>query len=329
VRHNDFKFALYDILIVLFTETSCSGTAMNFRKVRVFYNRRSGVGGQSLPRIQEAFSSFWREKTEDLAWYFPADEAESDSMLSAALNDGADCVIVCGGDGTVSSIGTKLIGTNVCLGVVPTGSGNGLARHFAQSLNPSAAIERLASGSIRNMDVGYVNDSPFLVSASAAWDAALVKAYNMSPMRGLGSYVIAGIYTFFEFSPKPVRIIVDNSETIDIDRPLLLTIGNLSGWGFGALIDKEADGCDGRMELVAANQKDAPLLLAKIAEVFTRGVMNLPNVIYRKIRHVRIERAEAQHIQLDGELREGSKNLEISVRPAALRILVPSPPATS
>lgn len=247
-------------------------------------------------------------------------------MLSHALDDGADCIIIGGGDGTVSSIGTKLIGKDVCMGVVPLGSGNGLARHFSQSLNPADAVEQLSKGFVREMDVGYVNSEPFLVSASAAWDAAMVKAYNLSPVRGIGSYVLAGVYSFFEYSPKPVRIIIDGSEIIDLDRPLLLTIGNLSGWGGGALIAKSANGCDGRLELVAARQQDAPLLLANISDVFDRGLVNLPNVICRKFKTLRIERMESQAVQLDGELHDAPKNLDITVQQGALKILVPTGP---
>ncbi len=295
---------------------------MKFKKVRIFYNRKSGPGSY-LRRVQDAFSKHWKQTAEDLAWYFPSSLEESARMLDHALEDGTDCIIVGGGDGTVSSIGTQLIGKHVCMGVVPLGSGNGLARHFSQSLNPAEAVEELARGFVREMDVGYVNEHPFLVSASTAWDAAIVKAYNMSPIRGIGSYVFAGIYSFFEYSPKPVRMIIDESEIIDLDRPLLLTIGNLSGWGGGALIAKSADGSDGRLELVASRQQDAPLLLANISNVFDQGLVNLPNVICRKFKKLRVERMEAQPIQLDGELHEASKNLDITVKKSALKILVP------
>ncbi len=298
---------------------------MKFKKVRIFYNRKSGPGSY-LRRVQDAFSRHWKHAADDLAWYFPGSPEESAQMLSHALEDGADCIVIGGGDGTVSSIGTKLIGEDVCMGVVPLGSGNGLARHFSQSLNPAEAVEQLSHGFIREMDVGFVNGEPFLVSASAAWDAAIVKAYNMSPVRGIGSYVLAGVYSFFEYSPRPVRIIIDGSEIIDLDRPLLLTIGNLSGWGGGALIAKSADGCDGRLELVAARQQDAPLLLAHISEVFDRGLVNLPNVICRRFKTLRIERTESQAVQLDGELHDAPKNLDITVQRGALKILVPSGP---
>lgn len=247
-------------------------------------------------------------------------------MLDRALEDGADSIIIGGGDGTVNSIGTRLIGTSVCMGVIPLGSGNGLARHFSQSLDPAEAVEELAVASVREMDVGFVNESPFLVSASAAWDAAIVKAFDRSPLRGVGSYVLAGVYSFFEYVPKPVRMIVDEYEIIDLDRPFLLTIGNLSGWGGGAKIAKMADGSDGRLELVAARQQDAPALLANIPEVFDGGIAKLPNVIFRKFQTLRIERTEAQPIQLDGELIEAPKNLVVTVQRDAIRVLVPSRP---
>lgn len=296
---------------------------MKFRKTRVFYNRKSGTGS-SLRQVQDAFSEHWKNRTEDLAWYFPTSPEESWAMLDRALEDGTDSIIIGGGDGTVASIGTRLIGTSVCIGVIPLGSGNGLARHFSQSLDPEEAVEQLASATVREMDVGFVNDLPFLVSASAAWDAAIVKAYDRSPLRGVGSYVLAGVYSFFEYVPKPVRIIVDGNEIIDLDRPFLLTIGNLSGWGGGARIARMADGSDGRLEFVAARQQDAAGLLANIAEVFDGGLAKLPRVIFRKFQTLRIERTESQPIQLDGELTEAPKTLEVTVQRAAIRVLVPT-----
>lgn len=298
---------------------------MKFRKVRVFYNRKSGAGF-SFRRVQDAFSLHWKNVTDDLAWYFPESLEASDRMTTCAINDDVDCIVICGGDGTVSSIGTKLIGSNVCMGVIPTGTGNGLARHFSQSMNYAEAVEQLASGFVKEMDVGYVNDIPFLVSASAAWDAAMLKAYHMLHLKGVGTYVLAGVYSFFDYTPKPVRMVIDNTEIIDIERPFLLTIGNLCGWGGGALIDKTADGSDGRLELVAARKQDAPLLLANIADVFDRGLMNLPNVIFRRFKTLRIDRTESQPIQLDGELHDAPKNLEVTVKKGMLKILVPLGP---
>lgn len=94
---------------------------MTFRKVRVFYNRRSGPGASRFHRVEEAFAKEWKDAAEDLAWYFPASREDSSRKVRAALDDGTDCVVVCGGDGTVSSIGRELIGSGVPMGVVPLG----------------------------------------------------------------------------------------------------------------------------------------------------------------------------------------------------------------
>ena len=76
------------------------------------------------------------------------------------------------------SVGRRLAGTGVAMGVVPLGSGNGLARHFGQSLDPAESVEQLAAGAPCDIDVGVAGGVPFLVSASVAWDAALVEAYD-------------------------------------------------------------------------------------------------------------------------------------------------------
>ena len=99
-------------------------------------------------QVQAAFAKYWREVSDDIAWYFPSSKEESDRLVDLAIADGVDCIIAGGGDGTIASIGKKLIGTNVVLGVIPLGSGNGLARHFSQSLKPSDAVMELANSTI-------------------------------------------------------------------------------------------------------------------------------------------------------------------------------------
>lgn len=299
---------------------------MTFRKVRVFYNRRSGPGASRFHRVEEAFSKEWKDAAEDLAWYFPASREESSRMVRAALADGADCIVVCGGDGTVSSIGRELVGTGVPMGVVPLGSGNGLARHFGQDLDPAASVAQLARGAVRDLDVGYADGAPFLVSASVAWDAELVRAYDKMPLRGVGSYVLAGAVSFLDYASQPLTVTVDGAETFTIEDPFLFTIGNVSGWGGGALIDPDSDPSDGRMELVAGRRRDAPRMLADIASVFTTGTSSLPGAINRSFHDLLVERPEGRPIQLDGELVAAGRAVRFTVESGRMKLLVPEPP---
>ena len=299
---------------------------MRFRKVRILYNRRSGPGVSRFLRIEDAFSRFWAGVADDIAWYFPASREESDRQIRHALDDGADLIVACGGDGTVSTIGSALAGTGVPLAVVPLGSGNGLARHFRQSLHPVRAIEELAQGTVVPLDMGRVNGHPFLVSASIAWDAELVRAYDRLPMRGIGSYILAGAATLPDYTPQPLEVSLDDSPPEAFDDIFLFTVGNVSGWGGGALIDPDADAADGRMEMLAGRRRDAPRMLADIAIVFRKGGKTLPRAIFRTFSRMTIQRQKAQSIQLDGELVPADATLEFSVETHALRILVPDKP---
>ena len=301
---------------------------MSFRKVRLLYNRRSGPGHSRLEAVQRAVSRHWGAVA-DRAWYFPADAAESDAMVAAAVADGADCVLVCGGDGTVSSVGRRLAGTGVAMGVVPLGSGNGLARHFGQSLDPEESVAQLAAGAPRDIDVGVAGGVPFLVSASVAWDAALVEAYDAIPFRGVASYALAGAWAYFDYKPQPVEATVDGGETIRLEQPFLFSVGNLAGWGGGALIDADASAEDGRLELVAAERSDAPAMLAALPRVFRQGCKALPGVAYRTFRRLRVVRPAPAAVQLDGELVDLPAAFDVAVRPAALRLLAPAPAVAS
>ncbi len=295
---------------------------MKFKKVRVFFNRRSGIGS-SFMQVQAAFSKYWGEVSQDIAWYFPSSKEESDRLVDLSIADGVDCIIAGGGDGTIASIGKKLIGTDVTLGVIPLGSGNGLARHFSQSMNPVNAVRELANSAIVGMDVGYINGHPFLVSASIAWESDMVDLYNRFPVRGVGSYVMAGIGTFFTYRASETTISIPGESDVTIKKPLLLTLGNLSGWGGGAFIDVDASGCDGKLELVYAETIYAPIMLAHITRVFETGLKSLPYVTMKKVSTARLVRKDAVPIQLDGELIEADKELEISIKQNMLKVLIP------
>lgn len=295
---------------------------MKFKKVRVFFNRRSGIGS-SFMQVQAAFSKYWGEVSQDIAWYFPSSKEESDRLVDLSIADGVDCIIAGGGDGTIASIGKKLIGIDVTLGVIPLGSGNGLARHFSQSMNPVNAVRELANSAIVGMDVGYINGHPFLVSASIAWESDMVDLYNRFPVRGVGSYVMAGIGTFFTYRASETTISIPGESDVTIKKPLLLTLGNLSGWGGGAFIDVDASGCDGKLELVYAETIYAPIMLAHITRVFETGLKSLPYVTMKKVSTARLVRKDAVPIQLDGELIEADKELEISIKQNMLKVLIP------
>jgi diacylglycerol kinase (ATP) len=291
-------------------------------KVRILINPNAGMGF-ALDRIREALIKHWDIPGSDLAIQFSTSKEDGQAKARKAVEDGVGRLLVIGGDGMVNSIGTVLIGTDTALGVIPAGSGNGFARHFDIPLDLVKATEALASAQTHRIDIGLANGQPFFVTCSLAWDAALVSVFDKSPVRGVLPYVFAAVYKFFEYTPQPFTLIIDEEEEFTIEDPQLCTVANLSQYGGGARIAPGAQADDGKLQLVTVRQRDLPMILPMLGKLFDGTIDRLNGIHTRPFRTLTVRRKEAGPMQLDGELLSAPAEVKISVRPRALNVLVP------
>jgi diacylglycerol kinase family enzyme len=214
----------------------------------------------------------------------------------------------------------------VCLGTIPAGSGNGLARHFGIPLSPVKAACKLVNGEVKRIDVGLVNERPFFITCSMAWDAAIVRSFDKMPMRGILPYIFAGAYELLEYRPSEVTMEFDDGgEPLVVSDPLVCTVANLSQYGGGAVIAPSAEADDGLLELVIARCQHVPLLIANIGKFLGGSIDDIPKVISRRFRSLVAHRPAAGIIQVDGELVDSPADVRISVNPRAINVLVPPP----
>jgi diacylglycerol kinase family enzyme len=292
------------------------------RKVLVLINQRSGLP-KSFATMQRALDRYWDRPGTDLTYQFSQSPEDGRDKALRAVDRGAHTVLAVGGDGTVNTIGRALAGTPAALGVVPTGSGNGFARHFGIPLTPARAVEALAGSTAQVIDMGYADDNPFLVTCSMAWDAALVRSFEKSPVRGIVPYVFAGVYELFDYEPQDIRVELDGHTRLAFKEPMVFTIANLTQYGGGARIAPQARPDDGQLELVVALRQDTPKLLANIGRLFDGSVAELPEVVSRRFCRMKVRREWAAPIQIDGELIDAGAEVEVGVLPAVLNVLVP------
>jgi YegS/Rv2252/BmrU family lipid kinase len=292
------------------------------RKVRVLVNRRSGFMW-SFKAVQDAFDRYWDTPENDLSYQFCRDPVDGRDKARRTAEEGHDILLVVGGDGTVNTTGSALIGTETALGVVPMGSGNGFARHFGIPLKPEDAARALADAEVQKIDVGMVNDMTFLVTCSMAWDAAIVKSFERSPVRGVVPYVFAGVYEFLSYEPQQITAELDSGEVLTFPDPVVFTIANLTQYGGGAIISRDAQPDDGMLDLVVARKQDIPVLAANIHRLLTGSIVELPRVVHRRFRSLTATRANAAQIQIDGELADVPQELRVRVQPRCLHVLVP------
>ena len=294
----------------------------HLKKILVLINPNSGLG-VSLRILLDTFQEVF-DQDDRMVWYqLSKSKADSEAKVKMALESGIDCIIAVGGDGMINSIGSQLLGSGVCLGAIPTGSGNGFARHFEIPLNPEKAIHSLAEGDVMAIDVGMANGRPFFITCSLAWDAAIVKSFEKSPVRGILPYIFAATYELFDYKPEIFEIQVDEGPIEKIDQPMLFTIANLTQFGGGALIAPQARADDGNLWLTYALKADVPKLIPQLPKLFEGKINQVQGIDTQAFHHLRVTRQSAQPLQLDGELVQAGKQVEITIRPQALNVLVP------
>ncbi len=301
---------------------------MNFRgddemrRVLILFNKRSG-----MPRSIESIS--WKAKAllAESGCEVSVDESlsvdDGQNKAVKAVDHGFDSVIVVGGDGMVNSIGSVLVGTETALGVIPVGSGNGFARHFNIPLKPEIAVRGIKHVCKRRIDVGMVDEKPFFVTCSMAWDAAIVRTFDKLPFRGVLPYVFSAVYEFFEYERQPFHVLLENMEELYFESPVIFTAANLTQYGGGAKIAPGASPDDGYLELIVISQADAPRVLAKFHKLFDGTIDKMEEVLTRQFKKLKVIRSKPAPIQIDGELVEAGREVVIDVHPESLSVLVP------
>lgn len=277
-----------------------------------------------MQSVIHAIGEHW--DTPETTLYFQLSRAIEDgkSKTRKALKDNVDTIIVVGGDGMINSIGSELVGTDVALGVIPTGSGNGFARHFDIPLKPEAAAAALAKAPGLRIDVGRANGQPFFVTCSMAWDAAIVRSFERSPVRGVLPYVFAAVYEFFDYKRQPFQAIINENEGYHFADPLMFTVANLTQFGGDARIAPRACPDDGLLELVVVERKDAPVVVANLPRLFNGTINRLNQVKTMQFTRLTVKRPEPAPIQLDGELVDAGADVTVDIVPRSLTVLVPA-----
>lgn len=169
-------------------------------------------------------------------------------LARAAAQAGCRVVVAVGGDGTVNEVGQGLLHQeNTAMGIVPRGSGNGLARHLKVPLNLGAAVRRLRRPTFRRMDVGRVNGRPFFCTSGLGFDARVSQMFAKAGSRGLSTYLRVTLREYRTFEPVPV--VVETNGVILHTDCYVLAFANASQYGNNAYIAPRADLQDGLLDM--------------------------------------------------------------------------------
>jgi diacylglycerol kinase (ATP) len=243
-----------------------------------------------------------------------------ESIKQYYLNQSFDVVVACGGDGTVNAVATSLAHTNIALGILPLGSGNGLARSLGYSMDISEALKFVCEEKITSIDGNNINGYMSFCAAGIGFDAHVSHLFANSQTRGLKTYISLAMKAYFNYPNKHYKIDVDG-KTLHEDA-FLITLANAKQYGNNAYIAPDADMQDGLAEIVLL--KKFPLIYAPIAAIrlFNKTIYNSKYIkkISGKNISVQIETADTA-IHADGEPYLSNMPIIIKVVPKCLKVV--------
>jgi diacylglycerol kinase (ATP) len=241
-------------------------------------------------------------------------------LAQRAVARGAERIVAWGGDGTVNEVASALVRTDTALAIVPSGSGNGLARALGVSRDPARAISEAFRAEPRVIDAGQCEGRWFFSVAGMGFDAHVAACFDLAKAgrRGLSTYARITLRELLTYRPASYRI--------DGEPPgppsLLITVANSSQFGNGAIIAPRARLDDGLLDVVVFAETSRLKTMLSMPRLFTGGVERVRGVFSRQVERVTIEGAHPMIYHLDGEPRQGGERLDFTIVPAVLRVSV-------
>ncbi|MHA8066827.1 diacylglycerol/lipid kinase family protein [Aquirufa sp. ROCK2-A2] len=240
-------------------------------------------------------------------------------LTKQAISAKAERIIVIGGDGTINEVASTLIDKNIPLGIIPMGSGNGLARHLHIPLNFNKALQKSLQGRIIEIDAVYFNEKPFFCTAGLGFDAIVAHKFAKSENRGFLNYILSTLQSIIKY--KSIEM---NDSNSDIPEHLFsITFANANQFGNNAFISPNSNLQDGTFEVVKIQPVNYLELINLGIRLFFKKIFSHKNVqiLTRKEFNFKVKIGTPMH--LDGEnLFVESEFNSIQIKAKAIQIII-------
>ena len=242
------------------------------------------------------------------------------TLTQEAIASGCSIIVVAGGDGSINEVGTQLIGSDIALGIIPCGSGNGLSRCLNIPLDPEKALQLINRNAVCSIDTVLMNDIPFISIGGTGYDAQVADDYAKDPRRGFETYFKYIVRNYFTLHEKQYTIVLpDHSFTT---KAFFISFANSNQMGYDVPIAPNASLWDGLVDLCIV-RKPNPLELPIVGSYFlSKNMDKSPKVEILQAPEATIIRPEPDVVNIDGESKLMEKELHLKINPLSLRVIV-------
>lgn len=236
-----------------------------------------------------------------------------------AVKEKYDAVIAVGGDGTINELGSALAESGIPLGIVPEGSGNGLALYLGIPLNETAAIRRINRFEFVEVDCGTINDRKFFNIAGLGFDASVSENFANENIRGPLGYLKSAINVLSKYKPSDYKLWIDGKEYER--KAFMISVANSPQYGNNAYIAPQASVNDGILDVCIVHQFPLYILPKMLFHLFNKSADQSDYVEIIPGKNVRIEAVENSIVHIDGEPVDLGDCLDIGIIPKALKVI--------
>jgi len=251
---------------------------------------------------------------------FTKSRGHATELAKDFVKKGFQIVVAVGGDGTVNEVARSLIHTDTSLGIIPIGSGNGLARHLGIPTSIRKAIQQLNHSEPILMDYGLVNERPFFCTCGTGFDAYVSTEFAKGKRRGIMSYIEKIITGYFSYKSQNYHLL---GEGIDLNvKAFVLTFANASQWGNNAYIAPQASVQDGQIDISIMSNFPVIAIPTLALNLFAKNIDKDLFMTTLRSKSIMLQREESGPFHYDGEPYEEGTEIHVKTVSDGLKVLV-------
>ncbi len=293
---------------------------MKKEKVCLIINPVSGT--ESKKNIPEEVAAAFDQKKYDVVIRITGYPDHATEIAREAVKNRFTYVLTAGGDGTVNEVAKALVHSDTTLGIIPFGSGNGLARELGIPMDSEKAIDIILKGNRRTIDYGVANDHIFFCTCGFGFDAFISDRFAEEKKRGPLGYVRNILESAVDFKSEEYELTYD--EGTITERAFVLTCANASQYGNEAYIAPGASMDDGKMNVSILKPLHALEIPQTTLQLFTKNIDKNSKMTTLITQKLTINRTRAGMMHVDGEPVETEKEIGVKIVPGGLRVFAPS-----
>lgn len=241
-------------------------------------------------------------------------------IATKAKDDGWDIVVAVGGDGTVNEVARSITHSRTALGILPCGSGNGLARHLLLPMNAKKSIEIINACEVHDLDYGIINNHPFFCTCGMGFDAYVSMKFAESGKRGPITYAENILREGLKY--KPETYVVEDENGSNTYEAFLISCANASQYGNNAYIAPQASMSDGLMDVIIMQPFDVLEAPHISIDMFNKTLDKNTRIKTFHSKKLHIHRTRSGLIHVDGDPMMSGADIDVEIKAKGIKIIV-------